>query len=148
MNICSLLGFSTPPFYAFFARVTMLCNIKPPSQRHNCHTIRKIIHTIGVTSLCRWYSTSRYECVRAHAQALHIAPDIYFAALVYSLISLSLLFISFLSFFLFFFLHFSRYTTILYYDLLLGSPLSGLGGSHMPWLQRGKIMLTYWLTQA
>jgi len=31
--------------------------------------------TIGVTSLCRWYSTSRYGCVRTRAQALHTVPD-------------------------------------------------------------------------
>lgn len=132
------------------ARASLYRNIKPLSQRRNCHTIRKTTHTIGVTSLCRWYSTSRYECVRAHAQALHIASDIYFTALIYSPISLSLLFILFSPFFFlsFFLLHLSRCTTVPYYDLLLGSPLSGLGGSHVPWLQRGKITLTHWLTHA
>lgn len=91
---------------------------------------------IGVTSLCRWYSTSRYGCVRTHAQALHTTRHGGTFTFPFSQSSLLLsLFLS-LSFSPsispFFFWHILFVGTIMPYYARFASRLSSLGARRKP----------------
>lgn len=125
-----------------YTHVSLYRNIKPPSQRRNCHTRDKdnIHDRCHLTVSMIFHLTVQ---MRACARTGSPHCSRYFAALVYCPISLFLLFIFFSPSLSFPPSFASFFAVRLYYELLLGSPLSGLGGGHVPWLQRGKITLTH-----
>lgn len=107
--------------------------------------------TIGVTSLyrCDIPPHGTDACVYARTGSPHCTRHGGTSMFPFSHL---LFFISLRLFLLFFFgIYYSlvqlcRITYVWFASL--GSSLSGLGGSHVPWLRRGKITLTRWLTLA
>lgn len=143
----------------------IILRYRNPSQRRNCRSTRQRQHDrchLTVSVICRfnvWMRacarTGSPQCTtpaRRHLYSFFLSssslPGIFSCALFALSACLSSIY-SFLSFFpsvsILLLLHIFRSVRLLSYlceICFFGSPLSGLGGSHVPWLRRGRITLT------